>query len=493
MTKKHLPIVQSAFFISLLVSSIAVSTAQAVDIDFFQGNDIIFYDPSGKANTCTPETASKGSSAVTTSSNNNEDYAGNQIISDEHMEKIKKYQPIYEQASKETRIPWQMFAVLHLRESVLAYYNPGNGQGIYQDSTQRFNDYKEYDPDFEMNDSEFLRQTKNAGQEIIEKVEASGHSMDEIEKGDEAAIKNAFFYYNGAAGLYVDQAIAVVGPDAPGYEGSPYVMNRADKERDPTVEPTKNNNTWGQVKVDYAPYLSYPANSDHGAYIMYAALAGIPTSGGAAHCAGKSFGASANGWAVDAMQIFYQIKEPWSSKNYGALGSINDCGCGPTSISMAVATLAELSEDEMNPKIMADRMSGSDGQIGVADNNSNCGSYLPGPSRTYVQQLSTDFNLTFEELGLDYDKVREAIKRGSFVVASGQSPLGGHVFLIRGITDDGKFLVADPASEANTNNESGLSLDIIPKEMDSEAEKQQFAKNAGGLAVSNGFFEVRKS
>lgn len=54
-------------------------------------------------------------------------------------------------------------------------------------------------------------------------------------------------------------------------EGSPYVMNRADAKRDPTVEPTKSNNTWGQIKVDYGK-IEYNANLDYGAYVLYEAL-----------------------------------------------------------------------------------------------------------------------------------------------------------------------------------------------------------------------------
>lgn len=472
MIKKHLSILRSAFFVSLLLSSIAISTVRAIDIDFFQSNDIIFYDPSSKADKCSPKTASKGSSMVTTGSNNNKDYAGNQIISDEHMAKIKEYQPIYEQASKETRIPWQMFAVLHLRESVLAYFNPDNGQGIYQDSTRRFNDYKNYDPNFEMNDSEFLRQTKNAGQEIIEKVEASGHSMDEIERGDEAAIKNAFFYYNGAAGLYVDQAIAVVGPDAPGYEGSPYVMNRADKERDPTVEPTKSNNTWGQVKVDYAQHLSYPANSDHGAYVMYAALAGVPTSGGSVNCTARAMGSSAGKWAVEAMQIYYQIEEPWKSTIVGGF-DLGGYGCGPTSTAMAIASLK--GDESITPKEMAqffyDQVSPYDGVTR--------GFSSVGTSFFVWEPVMAEYDVSITFFGTDISKAEEALKRGSLVIMSANSaplaPLGGHVLLLRGVTDSGNFLVADPASQDRTNNESGFT----------EAEVMQ--------SVDYGFWEIKNA
>ena len=47
-------------------------------------------------------------------------------------------------------------------------------------------------------------------------------------------------------------------------------MNRADCWRDPTVEPTKSNRTWGQIKND-GPII-YPANNDYGALVVYCAI-----------------------------------------------------------------------------------------------------------------------------------------------------------------------------------------------------------------------------
>lgn len=79
--------------------------------------------------------------------------------------------------------------------------------------------------------------------------------------------------YNGVASIYKTQALNLgfTSDQADVGEGSPYVMNRADARRDPTVEPTKSNRTWGQIKVDGGT-LSYPANTDHGAFIVFAAL-----------------------------------------------------------------------------------------------------------------------------------------------------------------------------------------------------------------------------
>ena len=48
-------------------------------------------------------------------------------------------------------------------------------------------------------------------------------------------------------------------------------MNRADQKRDPTVEPTKSNKTWGQIKKDFSS-IEYPANEDYGAFVVYCAI-----------------------------------------------------------------------------------------------------------------------------------------------------------------------------------------------------------------------------
>ena len=86
-------------------------------------------------------------------------------------------------------------------------------------------------------------------------------------------MKYGFFAYNGVADVYKDQAtkLGFTSAQANNGEGSPYVMNRYDKMRDPTVEPTKSNGTWGQIKTDRGKII-YPANSDYGAYVVYRSL-----------------------------------------------------------------------------------------------------------------------------------------------------------------------------------------------------------------------------
>lgn len=243
-------------------------------------NGTPYYDPSATGSSCS--VASAGAAGAP----GNSDYAGKAIFNDAQLQKIKENQPFYESSAKKSDIPWQMLAVIHMREHGLQRDNPSNGQGIYQFADQHGGPY----PTGPVSDSEFQRQTDLAAQFI--KGTVRGSKSLSADNPDLNVVKDTFWGYNGRAGVYATQAAALGFDKATqGFEGSPYVMNRADLRRDPTVEPTKSNNTWGQVKHDNGP-IEYPANSDYGAFVQFAALAGIALSGG-------SCGGLASGQATD--------------------------------------------------------------------------------------------------------------------------------------------------------------------------------------------------
>lgn len=209
----------------------------------------------------------------------NKDYAGNQILTDEQLQKVSENQPFYEASAKKENIPWQIIAVIHLRESSLSRTGPGNGQGPYQDyernavptSLRRGGSWKVG----AYSDQEFQTATDWIAEHIKNKYSLNPDKL----SSDNNEVKNLFFRYNGQAGVYKRQATALgFNGKTEGYEGSPYVVNRIDLKRDPTVEPTKSNRTWGQIKTDGGS-ISYPANSDYGAFVTYLALGGR-TNGG---------------------------------------------------------------------------------------------------------------------------------------------------------------------------------------------------------------------
>src|SRR5690606_16851445 len=148
---------------------------------------ILYYLPND-ADRCPTGTSQTGQGIVV--STGNTDYKDRPIIPEGQLEKIKKFQPIYEKAQSETGVPWQIFAVLHIRESVLADFNPDNGQGIYQDFERGGGPY----PPGKITEEEMLRQTIYAGKIVQEKA---GDNFDLVKSGDANAIKDMFFGYNG--------------------------------------------------------------------------------------------------------------------------------------------------------------------------------------------------------------------------------------------------------------------------------------------------------
>ena len=200
-----------------------------------------------------------GSSGIV--AGNNKDYAGNPVFTDEELQKIEELSPFYIKAAEKYDMPWQILAVLHKRESNFYKGGPSNGQGPFQDYDNRGSwPVGDYD------DETFQRACDRAAEEF--KGKADGRDLNDPDN-----VKYAFFGYNGRAGVYKQQA-RNLGFDEEGAEngeGSPYVMNKADAMRDPNVQ--KKNGKWGQIKTDGGG-IEYPANQDHGAFVMYVAIGG---------------------------------------------------------------------------------------------------------------------------------------------------------------------------------------------------------------------------
>jgi lysozyme family protein len=431
---------------------VASTNASALTRADYSQQGIKYYDSAASA-ACQPETAPVSTTDTTAvgGNNGNKDYKGRQILSDSDLAKIKANQPIYEQAATAAKIPWQLIAVIHLRESGLSRTNPGNGQGIFQNSGGEGGPY----PSGPVSDAEFLRQATFAANRI--RTNYAGDQASKLAAGDPEAVKYTLFGYNGRAAVYTKQALALGFTN--GYEGSPYVMNKADAKRDPDSAAP---NTWGQVKHDGGG-IEYPANSDYGAFVVYAALANIPSSGGS--CTGSAAGVDPrvgpNGWEVtgaNAMVLYNQLNPPWGPQKYGN-GTIKDCGCGPTSMAMIVATLTK--DASVTPKTMADFFVANGAQDGGCA--SNWGLFNSN------SPLAKKYGLTITNIGTDLTKVGPAVKAGSIILmsqATGYFTKGdGHILTIRGVTPSGNFLVADPASNSNTQNETGFTSALISKNL----------------------------
>lgn len=231
---------------------LTATNVSAFDATFYSTNNIQFYEESG-GTTCSYK------SFDTTS---NVDYRGRPVFSEKQMDQINSNRPFYESSAKRYDIPWQTLAAIHLRESNLSRKSP-NSDGPYQIVGES------YGLD-EMTDTQFQEATDDAADFVKRKIGNKDLS-------DPENIKLLFFRYNGVADKYIAQAekLGFTKEEAARGEGSPYVMNKYDEKRDPSVEPTKSNDTWGQIKQDGGD-IEYPANVGHyGAFVYYSVLSGI--------------------------------------------------------------------------------------------------------------------------------------------------------------------------------------------------------------------------
>lgn len=135
------------------------------------------------------------------------------------------------------------------------------------------------------------------------------------------------------------------------------------------------------------------------------------------------------------VEYFQQSSPTWAEEPYGT-DNIGQYGCGPTAMAMVVSSMTDT---RMTPAEMA--------QWAVKNGHwaKHGGSYL-----SIVEGAADAFGLSatpIEEKTLE--GIQGFLLSGDLVVAlmgPGHFTKGGHFILIRGVTLDGSFLVADPNS-----------------------------------------------
>ncbi len=138
-----------------------------------------------------------------------------------------------------------------------------------------------------------------------------------------------------------------------------------------------------------------------------------------------------------------QMDQRWCNEPYGKTQTIGYAGCGPTALAIVVSTLTS---STMNPKEMAD----------WAYENGYCcegdGSY-----RTLIPEGAAHFGLSVSCPGRSgAQEVVDALTEGKLVVAimgPGHFTTSGHFIVLRGVTAEGKLLVADPVSLTKSQQE----------------------------------------
>ena len=149
-------------------------------------------------------------------------------------------------------------------------------------------------------------------------------------------------------------------------------------------------------------------------------------------------------------QVTYynQLDSRWSNEMYGRSSTIGAAGCGPTALAICVSTLTGRDVDP--PAVCA----------WSVRNGHRCegnGSY-----HSLIPEGAKHYGLKVEKLGRSSAReLEQHLSSGKLVIAimaKGHFTSNGHFIVLRGITEDGKVLVADPASYKRSEQEWSMSI-----------------------------------
>ena len=150
---------------------------------------------------------------------------------------------------------------------------------------------------------------------------------------------------------------------------------------------------------------------------------------------------------VTEVVYYNQLDERWADLPYGT-DNIGGYGCGPTSMAIVVSSLTDQTVD---PPTMAEWAY----QNGYwCSGNGSYHSLIPGAAE--------GFGLQWESISTDDPQaVVDALASGKLIVAlmsKGHFTSSGHFMVLRGVTSEGKILVADPASKKRSEQEWDISI-----------------------------------
>lgn len=162
-------------------------------------------------------------------------------------------------------------------------------------------------------------------------------------------------------------------------------------------------------------------------------------------------GLSYNGvvFADGVTQVVYynQLDERWRDLPYGT-DNIGGYACGPTSMSIVVSSLTS---ETVDPPHMAQW---------AYENGYWCSG--SGSYRSLIPGAARAWGLTVEGCtASEPQRIVDALADGKLVVAimtKGHFTSSGHFIVLRGVTSDGKILVADPASYRRSEKEWDLKI-----------------------------------
>jgi len=151
--------------------------------------------------------------------------------------------------------------------------------------------------------------------------------------------------------------------------------------------------------------------------------------------------------------VYYnQLDSRWADILYGTSSTIGEAGCGPTALAMIVSTLTGTHHD---PVEMSE-WSVTHGYR--CEGNGSYHSIIPDGARAFGLKVEG-------ATSKDAAKIAEALAGGKLVgviMSKGHFTSSGHFIVLRGITETGKILIADPASKRKSEQE--WDFDIILNE-----------------------------
>lgn len=157
-------------------------------------------------------------------------------------------------------------------------------------------------------------------------------------------------------------------------------------------------------------------------------------------------GYSFNDTAVEVI-FYHQADSRWGDLAYGKSGTIASSACGPTALAIVIASLVDSS---ITPVEVAQY---------CVDNGYRAEGN--GTYRSAIPEVAAHYGLSVDKLGADSEKLVAALNEGKLVIAimgPGHFTKFGHYIVLRGLTSEGKVLVADPNSYERSQQQWALSV-----------------------------------
>lgn len=158
-------------------------------------------------------------------------------------------------------------------------------------------------------------------------------------------------------------------------------------------------------------------------------------------CSNGTVGGASNFVTDDGFTVFNQEDPRWANQAYGSQ-TIKSSGCGPTSMATIITALTG---KEVTP-------------TETTQYANEKGMYVEGvgSSWTLGPVLAEKWGLKSKSITAEVDVINEELRKGGLIITSGTGAApftsAGHVITIRGVTDDGKWKIADSNGQVGQEN-----------------------------------------